>query len=113
MSESSKDRAANEAVVRIDGVCTIEQAATLKPLLLEGLEQTDDVRVDVSRVTDTDLSFLQLLCAAHKQALITGKRFTVEGGLADVIVRRAREAGLTRHRGCTSDVNKECLWVGV
>ena len=98
--------------LKVAGSVTIGQAAGFKEALWEALQAASELRVDLSGVTEIDLTGLQLLCATHQSAQASGKIMSVDDGgnraYLDVVVN----AGFQRHVGCTRDSSGTCIWVG-
>jgi len=55
---------------------TVASAAALKQRLLEGLAGGGDIRLDLEALEDVDVTLLQLLVAAAKDAARSGARIT-------------------------------------
>ena len=96
-------------VVEVQRKCTIEEAGRIKVLLTEQLAEKDCLILNLSNVDEVDLSFLQLLCAAHKSASNAGKPFGLEGALSEQLTRKAREAGFACRGECGPHLNGDCL----
>ena len=97
--------------LKITGNATISEAFALREALIEALEATRDLGVDVTGVTGVDLTALQLLCAAHQSAEKAGKRFQVVDQGNEVFRRVVADAGFQRHVGCACDTTSSCIWV--
>ncbi|MBL0728524.1 lipid asymmetry maintenance protein MlaB [Piscinibacter sp. HJYY11] len=71
---ASKKKAAPAApqVLRIDGEFSIYRAAELKPLLLQAVEASPVLEVDLSGVAEFDTAGLQLLLLAKRAAADRG-----------------------------------------
>jgi hypothetical protein len=69
----------------------------------------DQVRVEIN----ADLSFLQLLCAAHKSAVRRGKTLTIAGAVPEDIRQKVKETGMTGNKSCGNDLGRSCLWAEV
>jgi anti-anti-sigma regulatory factor len=113
MDNTSQSALDAQARCEIKGTCGIEEAARVRAILVESLSQADRAALDLSKATDADLSFLQLLCAAHKSAVRRGKTLTITGAVPEDIRQKAREAGMTGNRSCGSDLSGSCLWAEV
>ena len=98
--------------LRLAGSMTIGQAAGLKEALVAALGEASELRVDLSGVSEIDLTGLQLLDASHQSALASGKLFSVEAGGNRNFLDTVESAGFRRHAGCARDVNGSCIWVG-
>lgn len=101
----------NTALI-VSGPLTIEYAVQFKDALTESLKQDADLIVDLSSITDMDLSCLQLLCSAHK-TFTNAKRSIKLAGIPDVLKQSVHNAGYKRNSGCTKEAEKTCFWVGI
>ena len=111
--ERSQDQGAHgRRTLKLAGSVTIGQAAGLREALLESLALDNELQVDVSGITQIDLTGLQLLCAAHQSAETSGKRFGVSSCGNEVFGKVAADAGFQRHVGCACDTTSSCIWVG-
>ena len=108
--KSDLQRSGNDAVVVAGGRLTFSHAGRLHQELLEAFAAGGRVDLFLHDVQEVDLTFLQLLCAAHRTAFVNGTVFTV-GGLdsANPIRRLILEAGAERGVGCPEG----CLWASV
>ncbi len=113
MDTTSQSALDDQARVEISGACGIEEAARIRTVLVESLSQSDRAALDLSKATDPDLSFLQLLCAAHKSAVRRGKTVMITGTVPEDIRQRVKEAGMTGNKSCGNDLGKSCLWAEV
>src|SRR5512133_3078370 len=78
----------------ITGKATVMGAGELKRVLAEALETTDALTLDVSGVTECDLTLFQLLCAAHHSAALLGKSLTIAPAGYGTFMQHAATAGL-------------------
>jgi anti-anti-sigma regulatory factor len=97
----------------VQRTCTIEEAGKIRTLFMEQLAEKNRLVLNLSNVDEVDLSFLQLLCAAHKSASNAGKTFALEGALSEPLSRKAREAGFACRKECGPHLNGDCLWAEV
>lgn len=104
------DEGVRTAVITVGAEATIVNAAELKEGILSGLKECDAVRVDVTSVSEADMSFLQIICALHRSAIVSGKKVTVYGYRSGNISELAETAGFTRHVGCFEE--HTCIWSG-
>lgn len=58
------------SVLRIEGEMTIYRAAELKLTLLASLDQTEDLEINLSAVTELDSAGVQILMLTKKQAVL-------------------------------------------
>lgn len=102
-------RTGGDAVVVLGGRLTASNAGRLHQGLLEAFAGALRIDLYLHDVQEADLSFLQLLCSAHRTAGARGAAFTL-GGLesADPVRRLIHAAGAERGVGCPEG----CLWTG-
>jgi ABC-type transporter Mla MlaB component len=98
--------------LKLAGNMTIGQAADLKDVLMAALETASELRLDLTGVTEIDLTGLQLLDAAHRSSQARGKRFSIEHGGNRTLLDTIAAAGFQRRSGCASDTSGTCIWVG-
>ena len=82
--------------MRLEGAIDITCATELKKLLLEALASGKDVQMDLERVTDLDVTALQLFWAAGREAERAGTALAVSGKVPEPVSAAAREAGFER-----------------
>ena len=98
--------------LKLSGSLTIGEAAGVRDALVAALEGANELRVDVSGISEIDLTGLQLLGASHRSSLARGKLFSVEDGGNRNYLDTVASAGFRRHTGCSRDINGTCIWVG-
>ncbi len=96
----------------LKGELTVSHAAELKEMMLQALENSDKIEIDLGGVTLIDLSFLQLACAAHRTAIQSDKEFYFTHSSSKVVQQAREQAGFIFKRGCVHNPTKKCLWVG-
>ncbi|MGE4296554.1 MAG: STAS domain-containing protein [Desulfovibrionaceae bacterium] len=82
-----------EGVLRIDGAATLDGCEKIKAALLAALGRCRTLTLDVSGVTQADLSFLQLLCAADKSAKARGGSLAHLHAPSAAVVEAVRTTG--------------------
>jgi anti-sigma B factor antagonist len=85
------------ALIRLEGECTVTSAAELNRLLVEGLAIGGDLRLDLQRAEEIDVTVLQLLWAAGREAERAGASIAVR--MSEPAGMSAREAGFDRFPG--------------
>jgi anti-anti-sigma factor len=94
------DRSEVPGVIRLDGEIDIGCAAELKAVLEEALAVKSDVshpaRVSLSQVTAMDVTAVQLLWAAQREALLAGRKLALEDPVPEALRAMLRAAGLER-----------------
>jgi two-component system chemotaxis sensor kinase CheA len=83
--------------IRVEGEFTIASAGEMKHLLLEGLASTKELEVDLSAAEEVDVTLLQLLWAAAREAAQQSGR--IVSGLSDACATAARDAGFENFPG--------------
>lgn len=99
-------------VMTIGGELTIRHADELRAALMRSLDAVDHLILNLDRVTEFDLSCLQLLCSAHRTSTKMKKQLTINANQSDALRKVIEAAGFLRHIGCALDCNKSCLWAG-
>jgi anti-anti-sigma regulatory factor len=83
-----------QCVIRLDGEINIGSAAELKKLLLQALASGRELRVDLEHATELDVTALQLLWAAEREARGSSRGFTLAGRVPEEIWAAVVDAGL-------------------
>ena len=94
--------------LRISGKATVPGAAELQRVLLEALDSTDELILDVSGVTDSDPTFFQLLCAACRYATVRKKRLRVATAAGNRLGQLAEANGFHPAANCGME-QSSCL----
>lgn len=84
------------SVLHLEGSIDIGVAAELKQALLEVLKGTNAVRIALDSSADLDVTAVQLLWAAEREARALNLGFTLEGSLPDSISDSLKEVGFER-----------------
>jgi len=97
--------------LKLYGDVTIQSAAELKNILVEQLGTHSDLTIDLSYVTDCDLSLFQLICAAHKRSVKDAGTIRI-GDCSAAVYGMASSSGFLRTSGCVPDEHQGqgCLW---
>ncbi|WP_420265223.1 STAS domain-containing protein [Candidatus Magnetominusculus dajiuhuensis] len=111
MLEPSFNKEQNRGVLSLKGDITIEDAASLKELLLLHTGDVDDLLINVSDVTEVHLSWFQLICSAHRYSAKMKKKLSLCGEIPENIRTMAVKAGFKRHKGCVFDTCESCIWL--
>jgi ABC-type transporter Mla MlaB component len=98
--------------VRLAGSMTIAQASELRDALLGALQGAGQLRLDLSGITEIDLTGVQLLGATHRSARASGKKINIQHGGNQVYLDTLSGAGFKRCSGCDEDTKHTCIWVG-
>jgi len=100
-------------VLAPQGNLDISQAGRLREELLAAFEQADTVTLRLDGVSEADLSFFQVLFAAHHEAAGRQKKLLVAGdGIQENLRRLMVDGGIVRHFDCQHDKGQRCFWCG-
>jgi len=91
------ERHETHSLILLEGECTVTSAAELKRLLLEGLTSKKDLTLDLKRVEEIDLTAMQLLWSAGREADRAGAGIAIR--MSESAATAAREAGFERFPG--------------
>jgi anti-anti-sigma regulatory factor len=95
-------RSETDLLIRLEDAVNVTSAEELKSLLLEGLVSGRDVHLDLERVEEIDVTVMQLLWAAGREADRKGTRMVTR--VSEAAVAAARELGFNDFRGPRSGV---------
>ncbi len=79
-------------IIRLEGEVDVGGAAELKRMLIEAVSSRKELRVDLTAATDLDVTAMQLLWAAKREAEKAGTSCML-GPVPDEIVKLMEEAG--------------------
>lgn len=104
------EKSGDHGVLSVEGDLTIEYAAGLKTVLAEALNSGLQLILDVANVAKIDVSCLQLICSAHRSAVLSGKTFALRYAGGE-FVRAVKDTGFLRHVGCAQGTGDACVWL--
>jgi hypothetical protein len=84
-------------ILRLDGDQNLTSALKLKGLLIEGLASGKDLQVDLEQVQEIDITVLQLLFAAGREASRESRGFVSR--VPETVLSAARDAGFESFPG--------------
>jgi len=94
----------------LDGDLTIQSIAELKTQLGEALDGTKSLVLNLKNVGRVDLTFLQLLCSAHRTAHRSGKLMQLIE-VPEAVDSAVLTAGFVRENmACGQECADSCLW---
>lgn len=96
-------------LLTLTGDLTVRTVRELADRLREAIEKAPLVRLRFGPVDAVDVSFVQVICAAHRAALIRGGDLRIEGDLPRAVVRFQSEIPRCRE-GEARDA--ACVWGG-
>ncbi len=97
-------------IIKFAGDLTIENSQELHKILLTALNNANQLLVTFEGVTAADLSFMQLLCSAHRTAVRTDKHLELASPRPGVLKAAVQELGFIRDKGCVLDTQASCIW---
>ncbi len=87
------ERLENHSIIRLEGELTVTSAAELKEVLLVAFAN-GDLQLDLERAEEIDISIMQLLWAAGREAERKGVNISLRA--PDAVTRAARDAGFEK-----------------
>jgi anti-anti-sigma regulatory factor len=84
------------SVVGLEGAIGIAQAAELKQLLVQALQSGFPVRVSLESATELDVTAVELLWAAEREARGSGVEFALKGQVPQGLLTVLAEAGFEK-----------------
>ena len=107
--ESITEQTDDGITLRISGKVTIANAGEFKQIMVREATPGSSITIDLTRVSECDLSLFQLLCSSHKQLLKTSGTMKL-GECSSEVYDTMRSAGILRNSGCAENKNDNCLW---
>lgn len=95
------------STIKISGDCCIDNAKKIKYELLLSLEKMANIYLDLSEVTECDISFLQIIHAFHIKVIQTKKSFDIS--ISDKVKELANQCGFFQKRYCDIICDTNCL----
>jgi anti-anti-sigma factor len=83
-------------LVRLEGEVNISSAAELKKILIEALATRKELHVDLEHASELDITALQLLWAAEREARGSSVGFTLVGDIPEAISATLVGAGFEK-----------------
>ena len=80
-------------VIRLEGSIDIASAAELKASLLKALKSRKPLRLELDSGADLDVTAIQLLWAAEREATASGVDLQLVGDVPDAVTATLRESG--------------------
>ncbi len=102
--------AGKEGFLALAGDLTMVEVQETKKVLLEAIEKVDTLHLDLQKIESVDVSFIQLICAAHRECFLSEKEIFLKDGVRDIIDQLLERAGYSKQCGCYSAAKKGCLW---
>ncbi len=94
------------------GELTIVQVSDFKKTITDIMPDSKEVIVDLLKITDMDISCLQLICSANRSFEQNKTQFTRKGNLTEIMEQTLRDAGYDPGDGCPETPCENCFWKG-
>lgn len=91
------ERLEDQSLIRLEGEITVTSAAELRNALLQGLASGRDLRLDLERSEAVDVTIMQLIWAAGREADRTGAKVAIR--VPESVSAAARDAGFEKFPG--------------
>ena len=112
MALTSSCRANGEIIITSGDRLTVDNAGAFSGLVREALDASRSVAVEFEPEVEIDITGVQILCSACKNAAAGGNSFSYHGplppSLADIIIA----CGAERHAACRHNNDFNCIWFG-
>jgi len=99
MGQILLEDSARGKILRVEGSLTIKHACFLKKILIEALEKTDHLDIDIQNITSVDLACIQVLCAAHKTFAEVHKHLGILDSPSEIFKKYLFNSGIDRSAG--------------
>jgi anti-anti-sigma regulatory factor len=96
MAESEQGK---KQALALEGELGIQRAEEIHQALLQGLQQSQWLEVDLSGAREVGLCCLQLLYSAHLSARQQGKSLTIRPGVSPEFKKAVARSGIMRQPG--------------
>jgi anti-sigma B factor antagonist len=90
------DRSATPGTIRLEGEIDIARAAELKEVLVQALRSKSEIRIALGSATGIDVTAMQLLWAAEREAKASGVALALDGPVPETLRATLRAAGFER-----------------
>jgi len=98
--------------ISITGDMTIPHISGIREELLQNLEGSHQVALELGAVNSIDVTGLQLLCSTHRSFVKKGGQIAIPGLNNDAVRTAAEIAGLPRNICCAANSECTCIWSG-
>lgn len=99
-----------EGMLTLSGDLTVIHASEIKAVIQEATQQTAILHVELIDVESVDISFVQLLCATHRELNEAKKKISLTGSLPEVISNILERTGYDKRLDCPQGADATCLW---
>lgn len=107
--KTQKTEGGREGTLSLWGDLTMCNARESRDVLLKALQNVDTLHLNMQDIETADVSLIQIICAAHHECALTGKKLTLyEPG--EVVGELLSKAGYCKQLGCPEGLKATCLW---
>ena len=92
------DNSEGISLIRIEGDVNIAMAAEMKDLLVKALASVKELHVSMASATELDVTALQLLYAADREAAKSDMRLTLDDRVPEEIISAMTDAGFAKFK---------------
>lgn len=110
-SKTARKKKPKDNILELSGDLSLQTAKETKNLFAGAVAGGQDVILRFEDVASVDMSFIQLLCSAHRSVHDAGHKLAIEGERPEAFSRLIEESGLDVHVGCWFDDSVECPWI--
>jgi len=104
-------QAPGSLLLKLRGDADVTGTTQLREALLTGLNEQNELLIDCSQTTSFDFFAIQLLCSAHRSAVVGGKKIRLVAGDLPTLKQAIRATGFARQNGCSlCPDDDDCLW---
>lgn len=90
---------------------TIDRIRDIHEIMCQSLSAVESLVIDIQDAAQIDLTFLQLLCSAHRTATASNKSIVLSGQINPVMEKAVEDHCFARGKGCGLDKTNTCLWM--
>lgn len=100
----------NQVVLYIRGEVTVQNATEVFQTMKVALDTGKSIVVDTGDITESDVSFLQMICSLHRSCVRTGRTMILASPASPAFLSAVASAGYFRLKGCQFAGSIPCLW---
>lgn len=98
-------------IFTMKGELTVGHMEKVREALLSAMKKVEHLKLDLSAVTDVDISGLQIICSAHRTSLKQNKLLSFHSAVPGGFRSAAQEGGFARHKACRHEREECCMWI--
>ncbi len=98
-----------KTTLHLEGSATFCSEEKLHSIFFNAVENSDQLVINLERLTEFDYSLVMLLCATHKMAELFSKKISLQGGMPEVRGALAKAVCSSRQKGCIFVKSRPCI----